>query len=305
VASSVDNGSSFRFKLAFDPGHTKAPEMLPLPPGLRVLLIMEHPTNLRVLSTQLMSWRLNVATATSVVEGLGCWKDMCAGGRAPDLVVVDRRLPDQDGVWLGAAIRELDPLKQSRLILFASLNEPINPEDRAAFEHVVTKPVKLDAFYSVLAESGGKTGRGAPPAASDSGFKGCRVLLVDDNAVNRKVGERLLQRLGASVALAGNGVEALSRLRSSMFDVVLMDCQMPEMDGYEATRQIRRGSGVLNPEVPVIALTANALSGDRDLCIAAGMNDYLTKPIEATQLAEALNTALMETAKPRVAQRMP
>ena len=99
-------------------------------------------------------------------------------------------------------------------------------------------------------------------------------------------------------------MEALSRLRSTDFDVVLMDCQMPEMDGYEATRQIRRANGILNPVVPVIALTANALSGDRDLCIAVGMNDYLTKPIDPRKLAEALRTVLRLHESPRAVRRL-
>ena len=305
VASAIDGGSTFRFNLEFDPGHARSPEVAPLMPGMRALLIIEHPGQMRVLSTLLMSWRLNVSTATSAVEGLNCWKDMCAGGRSPNLVIVDRRLSDQDGAWLGVAIRELDPLKQSRLILLTTLNEPSSEEDRGAFEHVVTKPVKPDLFYNMLAETGEKDRPGMHAPASGDAFKGCRVLLVDDNAVNRKVGERLLQRLGLTVTLATSGVEAMSRLRSAPFDVVLMDCQMPDMDGYEATRQIRRGSGVLNPEVPVIALTANALSGDRDLCIAAGMTDYLTKPIDPKHLTTVLNSALGATLQGRIAQRLP
>jgi len=311
VASAVGEGSAFRFNLQFQPGHAHATDAPHILPGLRVLLIVEHPAHLRVLSTHLMSWRLNVSTATSAFEGLGCWKHMCAGGRTPDLVIIEQRLADQDGIWLSSSIRELDPLKHSRLVLLTALNEPISADDRAMFDHVVTKPVKLDAFYGVLAEmceavlpmdsivaeraSTVRAPASRAPASSDA-FRGCRVLLVDDNAVNRKVGERILQRLGVTVTLATNGDEALSSLRSTMFDVVLMDCQMPEMDGYEATRQIRRGNGVLSPNVPVIALTANALSGDRDLCIAAGMNDYLTKPIDPARLAIALRTALRDPA---------
>jgi PAS domain S-box-containing protein len=306
VASAVGDGSAFRFNLQFQPGHADPTEALHVLPGLRALLIVDHPTHLRVLSTHLMGWRLNVSTATSAYQGLGCWKEMCAGGRTPEVVIIEQRLADQEGIWLGSSIRELDPLKHSRLVLLTALNEPIGSEDRAVFDHVVTKPVKLDAFYGVLAEiceralpTGSIVAERAPamhtPALSDA-FKGSRVLLVDDNAVNRKVGERILQRLGVTVTLAANGGEALSSLRSAMFDVVLMDCQMPEMDGYEATRQIRRGNGVLNPNVPVIALTANALSGDRALCIAAGMTDYLTKPIDPARLAIALRTALGEPA---------
>jgi PAS domain S-box-containing protein len=305
VASVVGEGSAFRFKLLFNPGLAAASKAPQVPPGFRALVIVEHPTQLRILSTHLMNWRFNVSSATSAIEGLSCWKEMCGGGRTPDVVIIDRGLADQDGIWLGASIGELDLMRQSRLILLTLLNEPIGAEDREIFEHVITKPVKLDSLHGLLADRRKKS-RVSPSVTAESvSVAGCRVLLVDDNAVNRKVGERLLQRMGADVVLASNGVEALARLRSAIFDVVLMDCQMPEMDGYEATRQIRGGAGALNPNVPVIALTANALSGDRELCIAAGMTDYLTKPINPQQLAGALQAALAERTESRVAQRMP
>jgi CheY-like chemotaxis protein len=117
------------------------------------------------------------------------------------------------------------------------------------------------------------------------------VLLVDDNAVNQKVGERQLSRMGASVTQAWNGVEALEQLRSSRFDLVLMDCQMPTMDGYEATRLLRDPeTGALDPRVTVVAMTAHAMAGDRERCLAAGMDDYLTKPVDPTRLLSTLTT---------------
>jgi len=312
VTSVVGSGSAFRFNLQFDSSHSAAPQQAPALAGSRALVIVEHPTQLRILSTHLISWRLNVSTATSSLDGLSCWKEMCAGGRTPDWVLIDRNLPYQDGLWLSNAIRELDPLKQSRLILLSALNQGVGPEQRAFFEQVITKPVKLQGLQALLTSpepAGALPAVTAPAVLASAGageaFKGRRVLLVDDNAVNRKVGERLLQRMGATVILAANGLEALSRLRSTTFDAVLMDCQMPEMDGYDATRHIRRSQGILNPNIPVIALTANALSGDRELCIAAGMNDYLTKPIDPQQLADALHAALTATREPRIAARMP
>jgi CheY-like chemotaxis protein len=120
-----------------------------------------------------------------------------------------------------------------------------------------------------------------------------RILLAEDNPVNQKLATRLLQRLGAEVQVASNGIEVLQALRESDFDAVLMDCQMPQMDGYEATRRLRGPEGqVKNPKIPVIALTAHALATDRTKCLAAGMNDYLTKPINPKHLQEALTKAL-------------
>jgi CheY-like chemotaxis protein len=122
---------------------------------------------------------------------------------------------------------------------------------------------------------------------------GLRVLLADDNLVNQKVATYLLRKLGADVHSVGNGLEALQALRDADFDVVLMDCQMPELDGYEATRQLRQSAGTCrNPQIPVIALTANAFATDREQCLAAGMDDFLTKPIERARLEEALMNVL-------------
>jgi CheY-like chemotaxis protein len=120
-----------------------------------------------------------------------------------------------------------------------------------------------------------------------------RVLIAEDNVVNQRVSTHLLRKLGAHVRCVGNGVEALMALRDETYDVVLMDCQMPEMDGYEATRRIREGGqGMVNSAIPIIALTAHALGSDRDKCIAAGMNDYLSKPIDAARLQAALTRAV-------------
>jgi CheY-like chemotaxis protein len=118
---------------------------------------------------------------------------------------------------------------------------------------------------------------------------GLRVLLADDNPVNCKVGERQLNKLDMIVSVVGNGREALQRSAAQEFDLILMDCQMPEMDGYETTRLIRQGrSGALDPAIPIIALTAHALEGDRDRCLAAGMDDYLTKPLDPKRLADVI-----------------
>jgi two-component system, sensor histidine kinase and response regulator len=308
VASHVGEGSVFRFDLQFRLGAAAASPARPQLPAWRVLVIADHPTLLRILSTHLRSWPFHVHTASSAFDGLKRWQELCAAGRTPEVVMIDRGLPDQEAFSLGQAIRDLDLQRLSRLILLSALNQPLGTEDRAIFAHIVTKPVKWSAFKSLLVEDA--TARLPTSSHADVSlpaseeFTGRRVLLVDDNAVNRKVGERLLQKMGVTVELAVNGLEALSCLRAAHFDVVLMDCQMPEMDGYEATRQIRSSSGIKNPEVPVIALTANALSGDRDLCIAAGMDDYLTKPIDPRRLAEAVRTALHPPASLRTARRV-
>jgi CheY-like chemotaxis protein len=122
------------------------------------------------------------------------------------------------------------------------------------------------------------------------------VLLADDNAVNRKVAMHLLKRCGAEVRCVSSGIDALRVLCESDFDVVLMDCQMPDMDGFEATRQLRASSSVRNPQIPVIAFTGNALAGDRERCLAAGMNDFVSKPVDRDRLEAALQRATQASA---------
>ena len=170
--------------------------------------------------------------------------------------------PNEAGEKLLVARRLIKPVKQSTLI--ASL--------RDAIEHARTptlRVLKLDVF------------------------DGARVLLAEDNVVNQMLARRLLERLGASVTIADTGMAAIERLTLSSFNVVLMDCQMPELDGYEATRRIRKGAaGEAARLVPIIALTANALSGDRERCLECGMDDYLVKPINPEALREKLERVL-------------
>jgi CheY-like chemotaxis protein len=168
---------------------------------------------------------------------------------------------------------------------------------------VLTKPVKRDALLKAVQDLAAAP---APPRREDkvlasnapTSLDGRHVLLVDDNVVNLKLGERQLTRLGLRVTQAVNGLEALAQLREQRFDAVLMDCQMPEMDGYEATRQLRTPeSGVLDTKVPVIAVTANALAGDREKCLAAGMDEYLAKPLDPKTLAAMLMKLLGANAR--------
>jgi CheY-like chemotaxis protein len=154
---------------------------------------------------------------------------------------------------------------------------------------LLTKPVKRDALIEVLAETIGAAAPAATPSLvvdpPTAVLASLRVLVVEDNLVNQMLVVHLLKKLGTSVTLAGNGLEALDRLRDTVVDIVLMDCQMPELDGYEATQCIRAGgAGEAASRLPVIALTAHALASDRERCLLAGMTDYLTKPIEPKSL---------------------
>jgi CheY-like chemotaxis protein len=180
------------------------------------------------------------------------------------------------------------------------LSESATDADRELFDRVIHKPTKSPVLLSTIADLARvNPGRLAAPAGSSAPCSplpdaGLRVLLADDNVVNQLVATRLLKRFRAQVHCVGNGVEVLQALAAANFDVVLMDCQMPEMDGFEATRQLRKSQDVRNPDIPVIALTANALATDREACLAAGMTDFLTKPIDRQRLQEALLRAVPE-----------
>ena len=215
---------------------------------------------------------------------------MAQRSERPHLALLDHRLPDHDVEWLGLELRARDPSGHCCLVSLSSLSRRLGRRATGAFDRSITKPVKQDALYRVLVDCSGTALHHVEPAhAAAPELLGLQVLLVDDNAVNQKVGERQLTRLGMTVTSAWNGEEAIAHLKRTRFDIVLMDCQMPVMDGYEATRILRNPqTGGLNAAIPVIAMTAHAMAGDRERCFAAGMDDYLTKPIDPERLVSVL-----------------
>jgi CheY-like chemotaxis protein/HPt (histidine-containing phosphotransfer) domain-containing protein len=187
------------------------------------------------------------------------------------------------------------------LLLVRALSAGAVDPDRPHFDRVLNKPVKPATFLRALAELTHQSATPVAGAAAElAGSElptGLRVLLAEDNPVNQRVTSHLLRKLGTQVYCVANGLEVVQALRESDFDLVLMDCQMPEMDGYTATTVIRdASSGVKNPAIPVIALTAHALATDREKCLQAGMNDYLAKPIDPVGLQHALLRAAGKTA---------
>jgi PAS domain S-box-containing protein len=298
VDSTPNGGSTFRFELEFERSERVAEPFEPaLRDGFCMLLIDDHPIQLRAMAAALQRWNINVTMAGTLADGLERWKAIAAV-RPPDVVIANHRPPRFDALSLTAHIRDLDPACQSHLVVLGSLAQQFSAADAGAFDRVLVKPLKSDAMQRLLTELADGADRTLMAAGEpvSSPLAGLHVLLVDDNAVNQILGQRQLARLGIHVTVASNGVEAMRHLRMSYFHAVLMDCQMPEMDGYEATRLLRRSdSGTLDPNVPVIALTANAMSGDRERCLDAGMNDFLTKPMDPTRLPIVL-TAVMRAA---------
>jgi CheY-like chemotaxis protein len=290
VDSTPGQGSTFRFAVRLRLGGVSAGESTNQLAGLRVLIV-GHPSNRGILERQLTPQGCELSFRSTAEEGLAQYRAMLAADRPPAAVVIDYDLSDRSGTWVAAEIRAT-AAPPAALILLTSLSTSISEAETRQIDRVVTKPAKTSALVRALAEltqvdrpaiGAGSAAAGAPV------LSGMRILLAEDNPVNQKLATRLLQKLGADVRVVNNGVEVLQALREADFDAVLMDCQMPQMDGYEATRQLRSAEGsARNPHIPVIALTAHAMPTDRALCLAAGMNDYLTKPINPAHLRHAL-----------------
>lgn len=301
VESVLGKGSTFRFAVCLPQSDAAiAGEAANQLAGLKVLIVVGHPSNRRILERQLAPEGCDLAFAASAEQGLSQYRTMLTADRPPAVVIIDDQLADHDAPWLASAIRTSE-LPPASLILLTSLSMSLPAADMRLFDRVVTKPAKTAVLVRALADLT-QVDRPSPQASESAAaaltFSGTRILLAEDNLVNQKLAMRLLQRLGAEVHLAANGAEALQALREADFDIVLMDCQMPEMDGYEATRQLRNSRGsVRNPKIPVIALTAHAMPTDRATCLAAGMDDYLTKPIDPSHLQQALTKATQAIAK--------
>jgi len=298
VQSVVGAGSEFWFTVRLP--KALAPVAGPAPVGLqgaRVLIVDDTPINREIFAGLLTAWGLRTAEVADGPAALSALTEARAAGDPFALVIVDAQMPGMDGISLARAIQSDANLQTTRMVLCRSLGQtgggPAWAE--SGFMGTVTKPVRRQELREVLEATilGKKTTdveTGASPGgALDERFRKALVLVAEDNITNQQVAVGILKKLGVRAEVAANGAEAVRALASVPYDLVLMDVQMPEMDGFEATRQIRDGrTGVLDHGVPIIAMTANALQGDREACLAAGMDDYLTKPVEPSALIAVL-----------------
>jgi CheY-like chemotaxis protein len=292
VESSPGEGSTFRFHISFDRAiSSPTASARRMPANLSALLVSDRTSGATIHIARFREAGVVAEHVSSSQQGLDRWRELSAAGRAPQFLVVQDELPDGSGAELARRIRNLDPIRETRIVLLAPLNRTFPAEDRALFVAVCHTPLKCHGFLDALTRNGDDAGSSSSVERSSNlpSVHGLRVLLADDNPVNRKLGERQLTRLDMVVTLACNGAEAVELAKTSIFDLVLMDCQMPEMDGYEAARLLRRSNGGANdPSIPIIALTAHALDGDRERCLEAGMDDYLTKPLDTKRLLDLI-----------------
>jgi CheY-like chemotaxis protein/HPt (histidine-containing phosphotransfer) domain-containing protein len=245
----------------------------------------------------LETWGLRPTEAADGASALTALSSASAEGDPFYVAIVDLRMPGMDGETLGRAVRADSSLRETRMVMCDSLGSSasVHRWRDLGFLSTVTMPVRRKELREALEEACRGKSREAPqeaqrPATSASPrFGQARVLVAEDNVTNRQVAVGILRRLGLHADAAANGEEAIRALESLPYDLVLMDVQMPELDGLEATRRIRDvGSRAQNRNVPIIAMTAHAMQGDKEKCLEAGMNGYLAKPIEIPALLEAL-----------------
>jgi CheY-like chemotaxis protein/HPt (histidine-containing phosphotransfer) domain-containing protein len=305
TATSVPgHGSTFRFSVPLCPPvettlATDAPNLR----GVRLLIVEDNPTNREILCQQTEAVGMQVCPVPDGQQGLRAAVHAAATGRPFQVAILDMKMPQMNGLALAAAIRREPSLAQLPLIMLTSLNS--EAESTAARDlgicFYLSKPVRRIDLYRRIAETLRKT----PPRAAASVEAmtattrlGGRVLLAEDNPVNQAVAQNMIEAIGCDLTIVSNGVQAVATLAASPFDLVLMDCQMPEMDGFAATgairaREARRrasggGADGHPAHIPIIAVTAHAMEADRDASLAAGMDDHLSKPFSLESLRAVL-----------------
>jgi PAS domain S-box-containing protein len=269
--------------------------------GQRALVVDDNATNRRILRQQLLSWGVEAVEASDGYQALELALTAAQDGRSFDLGVVDLNMPGMDGIELARTLKDDPATAPTMLFLLSSSGHRLEAAEShlTGFAASLTKPVRSSELFDCLITSLNSgtvldTSEGSAEARAVTAETSGRILLVEDNKVNQLVGTKVLENLGYTFTIANNGLEALDAFRSDTYDAILMDCQMPEMDGYEATEAIRHIEGTAW-HIPIIAMTAAAMEGDRERCMAAGMDDFITKPVRL----EAVSTVLKRwVAKP-------
>jgi two-component system sensor histidine kinase/response regulator len=311
VDSEEGVGSTFWFTARFvrpEPAADATPPPLASVKTLRVLVVDDSQATLQDLAYQLRHWGVEVATASDAAAALGVLRRAVGEANPYTVGIIDLHMPGVDGLDLGRAIKGDPAIAPTRLVLLTSVaaRGQAKAAQEAGFAAFLTKPLRQSALYDCLATLAGLApeapGRREPASplitrhtlAEVREARRPRLLVAEDNAVNQRVAIGMLERLGCRADVVASGEEAVEAVSRTPYDLVLMDCQMPGMDGYQAASEIRRRESP-GRRVPIIALTADAMGGDRERCLGAGMDDYVSKPVERRRLEEALRRWLPAT----------
>jgi PAS domain S-box-containing protein len=307
VDSEPGHGSTFRFTAEF-PMQDSAPKVVAPRAnltGLRALVVDDNATNREILRRQLASWRIEATSVASAAEALRALRNAAAAGVPFHLGILDMMMPEMNGLELAETLHTEPGFDELKLIMLTSMGHKSSRVelDRARIGACLIKPARQSQLYETLVSV--MAGRVAENIQASAVFASSdpssapadlpmRILLAEDNLVNQNVAQMQLAKFGYRVDIVENGKEAVAAGKSGNYDIIFMDCQMPELDGYEATRQLRlweherRDRNEVFTPLHIIAMTANAMQGDREICFAAGMDDYITKPVRQSELAASL-----------------
>jgi two-component system, sensor histidine kinase and response regulator len=309
VESRSGEGSTFWFTARFEKVDAEIKERYAEDlSAVRALVVDDNSTNREILCHQIQLWKMQSSSAESGHEALQKLRQAAEGGRPFDLALLDVQMPGMDGLTLAREIKADPSIAETKLVLLTSLGHACSAEElrRADIQTFLVKPIKqsrlFDCLVTVMGHAAAQeffpdSGRLRSPADFVQAIpkaENARILLAEDNLINQRVALVQLQKLGYTADVVVNGLEVLQALQSTHYDIIFMDCQMPEMDGYEATRVIRMREQAaklgLDEQSPVhiVAVTANALVGDREKCLEAGMDDYISKPIRVRELQAVL-----------------
>ena len=302
VESEPGKGSTFWFTLTLP--HASQQQAFEPMADLRdqkILAIDDNATSLQLLDELLTNWKVNHSTTDSGKKGLALMQQALTANQPFNIIIVDQNMPGMDAAAFATEVKNDPALSQSRLVVLASNGKRGDARKckSMGYSGYISKPIEQSILYNLLLE----VSEIMPDSANMYSRENIRqlpqfnakVLVVEDNATNQAVARGMLEKFGITIDLAGNGEEALHALEMIDYDLVFMDCQMPVMDGYEASRRIR--DHLQLDLLPIVAMTANAMEGDREKCLQAGMNDHIPKPVDPDRLKQALDTWLSEAHK--------
>jgi len=305
VESAPGAGSTFWFTAIFDKQEEPATAAYTMPTGMltgvRALVVESSAVNRSILLSQMSNWGMANQAAATAEQALGSLAQAAERGVPYDIAIIDLGTPGMDGLALAREIRGRAASANVRMVMLTRRSSDLAEARNAGIDVCLSKPVRQTSLYECLVnlmagQGHEETARPAPratPAAQAAAGHG-RILVVEDNLINQQVALGMLEARGYKVAVAGNGREAIEAHAQGAFDLILMDCDMPEMDGYEATREIRSRERASGEHVPIVALTANAMAQDREACLAAGMDDHLGKPFSSATLQSMLERWMPE-----------
>jgi two-component system, sensor histidine kinase and response regulator len=312
VESELGRGSQFHFTARVGTADTKVIEVGAIAPpeilrAVRVLVVDDNRTNRRILEGMLGRWEMKSSSVQDGEEALAKLSEAQEAGEPFALILMDMHMPKMDGFELIERIRQKPGMSTATIIMLTSAGHRGDAArcQKLGVAAYLLKPIRQSELREAIARVlGAREQKGAIKLITryslhDAREPGTslRILLAEDNAVNQRLASRLLEKRGHSVVVAGNGREALDALEKGSFDLMFMDVQMPVMDGFEATEAIRKKEGAGGVRLPIVALTAHAMKGDREKCLAGGMDGYLSKPIRPQELDEILNSYLARQAQ--------